>query len=48
LRSSIMLRIAQEIKFRKNEAHVIDYYNYVQSRLEEACIGSSHVKELSQ
>jgi len=42
-----MLRIAQEIKFRKNEAHVIDYYNYVQSRLEEACIGS-HTQELSR
>ena len=47
MRSSIMLRIAQEIKFKKNEAHVIDYYNNVQSRLEEACVGS-HTKELSQ
>lgn len=48
MRSSIMLRIAQEIKFRKNDSHVIDFYNHVQSRLEEACVNNSHTRSLSQ
>lgn len=49
MRSSIMLRIAQEIKFRRNDAHVIDYYNNVQTRFNEACLNcKSHTRSLSE
>jgi len=49
LHSGIFLKIAKEIKFIKQEAHVSDYYNHVQSRLIQACNDNpSHVRNMAQ
>ena len=49
LHSSIMLKLAKEIKFVKQDSHISDYYNNLQARLIQACIkDDSHTKRLSE
>jgi len=49
LHSGIFLKIAKEIKFIKQEAHVSDYYNHVQAKFVQACLNDdSHTRNLAQ